>query len=167
MDEKRPGFTKKAAFLLKCPFTFDGAFGISREKHGIALCSAKKPKLELYTHLTRTHLIKKVHAQRLCLAVKSNLDPATTRLFNASELVTYRDRLVNCPFNNNTISLIGECPTESRHIPCRVLEFRCSLKQHLQLHHQINTQDADKIIQTYQKKLNAIRALKENRRMSR
>jgi hypothetical protein len=150
-----------------CPLTFDGAFGLTKDKHAIQVCPVRNRGRRLITHFKECHKLTHVHALRVCQAVVNELDPRTTNLFGINEVVIDHDRFVACPFTNNMIGLIGCCPTKSRFIPCPsppMLDNR--LKNHLRLYHQITARDTESVLQFYKSKLSAMNSSKDNRSTS-
>jgi hypothetical protein len=137
-----------------CPLTFDGAFGLTKEKHSLELCPMDNNiRRNLVGHLTWKHKLKKTYARRLHHAVQYNKDPKT-KLFKEDEDVIDHERHSSCPFSNNMIHLIGCCPTESRKVPCQLKSVRSLyLVHHLIKHHKLPTQMAKEIAQNYKEKL--------------
>ncbi|UJR35255.1 hypothetical protein I4U23_028019 [Adineta vaga] len=151
-------------FVTQCPLTFDGAFGLTEEKHGFKFCSSNRViRSPLLSHFINKHHIKTIHAYRLCRATISELDPATTKLFGENEEVIDQDAFIPCPFSSNTISLIGCCPPHSKKIPCRKEPIRdAALRSHLVVVHRISHSMAAEIYKIYKSKLSKLKSTNNN-----
>jgi len=141
--------------LPRCPLTFDGAFGLTKEKHFIEFCLKDNGrKQNMWSHFKQKHKLKLIYIQRLLQAIRNGQDPKTTKLFSENEVVIEPDRRYLCPFSSNMIHLIGCCPPQSRNIPCQAgTLLDVSLALHLARYHHVSYGTAKKIRKNYKEKL--------------
>ncbi len=121
-------------------------------------------------HFTQKHKIKKPLARRLYQAIKRGENPKTTKLFNENEDVIdpVRNRIIQCPFSNSMINLIGQCPAQSRKIPCSSKRVKyIHLTLHLKQYHNLTSPMAKKISKIYKEKLSKMMPLNGNDTFSR
>jgi hypothetical protein len=127
-------------------------------------------KRNLVSHFVHQHKIKRPLAHRLYQAVKQGQNPKTTKLFNENEDVIdpARNDIIQCPFSNSRIDLIGQCPAQSRRIPCSFESVPyAQLTPHLKRHHKLSIPMARKISKIYKEKLSKIISLNGNDTFSR
>ncbi|CAF2986365.1 unnamed protein product, partial [Rotaria sp. Silwood2] len=127
-------------FVGKCPFTFDGAYGLTEANHSITLCQHRRHhQIHLYKHLIRAHRLKEVYVLRLIQAVANNQDPRITKLFDEKENVISHNYKVPCPFSYEQINS-SKYTEDNLVIPscgCRFVPFY-TLRGHLRQHHKIS-----------------------------
>lgn len=138
-----------------CPFTFDGAFGLTKAMHSIKLCPSDHiVRGNLVGHLMLKHKLQKSSARRVYQAALKGKDPRTTKLFHANDVVINKGERILCPFHNTRIHFIDCCPTQSSRIPCQVKPIEnLYLVSHLKGHHRLTAEVARQIAQNYREKL--------------
>jgi hypothetical protein len=168
LPDNREYAIKRKNILRQCPLTFDGAFGLTKEKHSLQLCPVDNTvRRSLVGHFIKKHKIKKSYAHRLYQAVQHNQDPKTKKLFKENEDVIEREHHVSCPFNSNMIHLIGRCPAQSRNVPCQLKSIRSlSLVLHLVKRHNLSTQAAREVAENYREKLSRMISSNDNDNLS-
>ncbi|CAF1476591.1 unnamed protein product, partial [Adineta steineri] len=118
MDDQLNTSRVEKSFVGQCPLTFDGAFGLTKEKHSLEICSTEKTYgRHLSSHLEQKHKLQKIYADRLCEAAKNDLD-VTTKLFHDNEEIIDHGRFIPCPFTSDMISSIGYCVKQSQKTSC-------------------------------------------------
>jgi len=138
-DDKDKQQKKKKAksirsFLGRCPLTFDGAYGISKDKHSIDFCTNKNQlrKMHLYAHFVTKHRLKSIYAKRLIEAIVNKQDSMTTILFNENEDIINPFYKIECPLQKRIRHLFGYNQKNLIRVPCQTkyVTFH-NLKSHL------------------------------------
>ena len=72
----------KSHICQRCPFTFDGAFGLTEAKHSLNLCRSDYiVHGNLVGHLMLEHKLQKACAHRLCQAILKSKDIISCKWF--------------------------------------------------------------------------------------
>lgn len=133
----------------ECPFWLDGAFGLSRELHGLSLCERKQYRQNLLRHFLKFHKLTRNSAEIICRAIENRENPLGKILFKPNELVLDHQNHFLCPFsihntNNDETSSIDK--TSERICRLSKPQFAHSLRYHLLHTHQMNLSKAEQII---------------------
>ncbi|CAF3849650.1 unnamed protein product [Rotaria sp. Silwood1] len=128
-NEKQKKLEQKPRTIYdKCPLEFDGAYGLTQEKHSI----------------------KFFYAQRLVQAIADDKDPKTTKLFDGSEDVIDHFYQIPCPFINGRLNFPEYARKYVSNVPCprRILQIK-KLKHHLRRYHQVSEMFAQELVDTF------------------
>ncbi|CAF1429520.1 unnamed protein product [Rotaria sp. Silwood1] len=128
-NEKQKKLEQKPRTIYdKCPLEFDGAYGLTQEKHSI----------------------KFFYAQRLVQAIADDKDPKTTKLFDGSEDVIDHFYQIPCPFINGRLDFPEYTRKFVSNVPCprRILPIK-KLKHHLRRYHQVSEMFAQELVDTF------------------
>ncbi|CAF3902796.1 unnamed protein product [Rotaria sp. Silwood1] len=119
-NEKQKKLEQKPRTIYdKCPLEFDGAYGLTQEKHSIKFCKHRNNRqIKLYQHFINKHKFKKVYAQRLVQAIADDKDPKTTKLFDGSEDVIDHFYQIPCPFINGRLDFPEYTRKFVSNVPC-------------------------------------------------
>ncbi|CAF4006055.1 unnamed protein product [Adineta steineri] len=142
-------------FVGQCPLTFDGAFGLTKEKHSLEICpSHKSYGRNLLSHLMEKHQMKKVYADVLHKAAANELDPALTNLFTQNEEVIDHGRFIPCPLAGDMNDLFGDYIKPSPKIPCPNKSIHeKNIQRHLREFHGFKNTVALRITESYKNEL--------------
>ncbi|CAF1650799.1 unnamed protein product [Adineta ricciae] len=133
-------------FASQCPFWRDGAFGLTKESHGMYLCIQGKCYQSIFDHLFKFHRFTLATAEKLRHAITNNQDPSKTKLFRPDESVIDRISYIFCPFSDNNPSPMKTIKSSIKRCRSRKPHARYELRTHLMNAHRMGILKADKLI---------------------
>ncbi|CAF1650794.1 unnamed protein product [Adineta ricciae] len=132
-----------------CPLTYNGAFGINSQAHGVRLCPQKslehRRTYRLNEHFRRVHHLTGFASLALARAVGAGKDPTTTRLFSDHDIILNIDELrtVNCPI---TQPFVHHRLLQIENSPCSAIKQVRQLREHLKRSHKFSSRAANIIV---------------------
>ena len=132
--------------LGECPLSFDGAFGLWTASHGTYLCQGHKIHQDLACHFLKCHKLTRKASKIVCRSIENNDDPASTILFQPTDVVLDQVNQFLCPFSVHHRQPSNVDKTSER--PCRAAkpQFAHCLRYHLLQSHQMSATRVDQVL---------------------
>ena len=133
-------------FISQCPFWLDGAFGLTKDSHGMYLCMQGKCYQNIFDYLFKFHRLTLSTVEKLRLAITNNEDPSKTKLFQPNESVIDRISYTFCPFSENNPSPVKRIKSSINRCRSRKPHARYKLRTHLMNTHRMTILKAEKLM---------------------
>ena len=135
-----------------CPLTFDGAFGVTKAKHSLHLCSVETvPKSRLFEHFVNTHSLRVRYAKLLVKAIVQGQDPKMVKVFkDHANIIKFTDKIL-CPFKGHTSNPFRCHPKRIPNTPCYFKSMTLKrLIRHLSKTHHLTDRAIQYIVDDYE-----------------